>query len=140
MTDVEQTGMAVRYSITLVLLALILLYFVGGYLHARQRVRKGLAPLPYHRWMVRRYTPQPHGYQAPGPRGSAPESYDMHVYPPPPPAYNHNEAPPPVYQPPEGASKALADQNFQHGQTHRAAGGEEATSSEAVQAPPATRS
>jgi len=58
MLTLLQTGMAVRYSIVVILFGAILLYFVGGYFHAKRRVRKGLPPLRYHRWMVnRRYTP-----------------------------------------------------------------------------------
>ena len=45
-------------------------------------------------------------------RSSQFQGYPMEGYPPPPPAYNAADAPPPVYQPPEGASKAMADQNI----------------------------
>lgn len=43
------TGYAVRYTITAVIILLLLLYFVGGYMHAVRRLNKGLAPLAYHR-------------------------------------------------------------------------------------------
>lgn len=119
----SQAGMATRYAIVAILLALIVLFFAGGYYHAQRRLRRGQPPLAYHRWMVRRqqqyYPPQPrygwpHDPNAPayGP------SYGMEGYPPPPPAYTNAEAPPPVYQPPQGATKAMADQNF--AQTNRA--------------------
>ncbi|KAK5172304.1 uncharacterized protein LTR77_003942 [Saxophila tyrrhenica] len=110
-TSHPQTGMAVRYAIVAILFAALLLFFVGGYYHAQRRVRRGLPPLTYHRWMVRRsyYYPPQQQPQYPYP---ARNSYGMEGYPPPPPAYNNYEAPPPVYQPPQGASKAMADQNW----------------------------
>jgi hypothetical protein len=120
-----QTGMAVRYAIVAILFFAILAFFVGGYYHAQSRIRKGLPPLPYHRWMVRRsyyYPPQPRYMYPPEPPR---HSYNMDGYPPPPPAYNNAEAPPPVYQPPAGATKALADQSF--GQTNRAGEGSAST-------------
>ena len=116
-----QAGMATRYAIVAFLFGAILLFFVGGYYHAKRRLRKGQAPLPYHRWMVRRqyyYPTQPRYAYPPDPNGP---SYGMEGYPPPPPAYNNAEAPPPVYQPPQGATKAMADQNF--AQTNRAGEG-----------------
>lgn len=113
--------MAVRYAIIAILFALILLYFIGGYYHARRRLRKNLPPLQYHRWMVRRQQPQ----YAHGQPYYHPQSFGMNQYPPqhgyqnsqggyvpPPPAYGHYEAPPPVYQPPAGGSKVAADQNY----------------------------
>ncbi|KAH9827480.1 Chitin synthesis regulation, resistance to Congo red [Teratosphaeria destructans] len=106
-------GMAVRYTIVAIIFAAIFLYFIGGYWHARRRARKGLAPLPYHRWMYRWQQPYDsetrwQTYQQPG------QTYQMESYPMPPPAYNPAEAPPPVYQPPEGGSKVLADQSYVH--------------------------
>lgn len=41
---------------------------------------------------------------------------------PPPPAYNQWDAPP-VYQPPQGASKAAADQNFERTAGESSVGG-----------------
>ena len=105
--------MAVRYAVVALLFATILLFFVGGYVHARRRLNKGLAPLPYHRWMVRRYMHPPsqqQGYQFhPQPQY---QGYQMENYAPPPPAYTAADAPPPVYQPPVGGSKVLADQSY----------------------------
>ena len=103
--------MAVRYSIVAILFAALLASFVGGYYHAQSRVRKGLPPLAYHRWMVRRsyYYPPQQQQQYAYPQQN---SYGMEGYPPPPPAYDRAEVPPPVYQPPQGASKAMADQNW----------------------------
>lgn len=125
--------MAVRYAIVGSLFALALLYFVGGYFHALRRLRKGLPPLRYHRWMVQRrlymmnamnngqnnnngsggyYNSGAAYYGPPGSQQPGQGGYQMENYPPPPPAYNPQEVPPPTYQPPEGASKVLADQHY----------------------------
>lgn len=105
-----------RYAIICVIFAAILVYFIGGYYHAKRRLKKGQPPLAYHRWMVRssvRYQQpqyQPRYQYGPDPYQ---EGYVMHGYAPPPnppPAY-HGDAPP-AYMPPEGASKAMADQNY----------------------------
>lgn len=114
----RQTGYAVRFSIVALIFLLIFVYFAGGYWHARRRIRKGLAPLPYHRWMVRRQlyaarpmnNPQPY-YENRG--DSFHQAYSMQGYAAPPPAYNPEHAPPPTYQPPQGGSKVAADQSFQ---------------------------
>lgn len=52
-----QTGIIVRWVIFLVIFALIMGYIIGGYLHAKARLRKGLQPLAYHRV---RNPPSPH--------------------------------------------------------------------------------
>jgi len=133
--------MAVRYAVICVIFAAILLYFLGGYWHARHRLSKGQPPLAYHRWMVNRtvryqqpqhqaapYRPYQHGpdpYQ---------EGYVMHRYAPPPPAY-HGDAPP-AYAPPEGASKAMADQNYHAPLPETRNEGESSTSSTTAPLPP----
>ena len=114
----QQAGMAVRYAVVAILFAFLLIFFVGGYYHARRRLRKGLQPLAYHRWMVRRHMrpQQQHAYMPqqryPQSQGYQNQGYQMDHYAPPPPAYNHADAPPPVYQPPEGGSKVMADQSY----------------------------
>jgi hypothetical protein len=113
-----QTGTTARYIILCVLFTLLLGYFVGGYAHARRRLKKGLAPLPYHRWMVQRKVqyarPQQQHYTPYGPYSHDPyaEGYQMHGTGPPPPAYQRDG--PPAYAPPEGASKVMADQHYHH--------------------------
>lgn len=113
----SDTGYAVRYALICVILAIILLYFVGGYCHARSRLKKGQPPLAYHRWMVQRsarYEQPQHQQSYPYRPDPYAQGYAMHGYAPPPnppPAY-HGDAPP-AYYPPEGASKAMADQNYQ---------------------------
>lgn len=105
--------MAIRYTIVTLLLLAFVLFFVGGYLHAQRRIRAGLAPLPYHSFLVRRGAPpqqyRPY-YASAGP--NAHPMQDGEEYQAPPPPY----VPPPVYQPPEGASKVMADQHYSEGQ------------------------
>lgn len=45
----NQDGIIVKWAILLSFVVLMFAYFVGGYLHARWRLKKGLAPLAYHR-------------------------------------------------------------------------------------------
>ncbi|KAK1821104.1 hypothetical protein LTR12_004496 [Friedmanniomyces endolithicus] len=111
-------GMAVRYAIVALLFAFVLLFFVGGYYHGRSRMRRGLPPLAYHRWVVRRYAMRHPGQQQVYAQQQFPPTrgYQMEDYPPAPPAYNNHEAPPPTYQPPEGGSKVMADQAYAYTQ------------------------
>jgi len=44
-----QTAYIIKWVITAVVLVALLLFFVGGYFHARRRMKKGLPPLRYHR-------------------------------------------------------------------------------------------
>jgi hypothetical protein len=44
-----QTGYIVKWSVFLAIVAIISLYLLLGYMHAQRRIRKGLAPLGYHR-------------------------------------------------------------------------------------------
>lgn len=104
-----RTGVIVKWSLFLGLTAILVLYLSIGYLHAKRRLRKGLPPLAYHRWLVTRpelarvdprYAyPQPTGYTT-----YRPEYVGMHAMPPP--VYDPNAQRPPVYErPPEGATK-----------------------------------
>jgi hypothetical protein len=43
------TAYAVKWGIIAGIFILFLLLFLGGYLHARRRMKRGLAPLGYHR-------------------------------------------------------------------------------------------
>ena len=45
----SQTGHIVKWSVFLGLTLLIGGYLLGGYIHAKKRLRKGLMPLAYHR-------------------------------------------------------------------------------------------
>lgn len=50
-----QKGIIIKWIILGVLFALFMAWFVGGYIHAKQRLKKGLPLLGYHR--VRPFTP-----------------------------------------------------------------------------------
>ncbi|CAG8980534.1 hypothetical protein HYALB_00002531 [Hymenoscyphus albidus] len=100
-------GQIARWSIFFGLFFILMVYMVGGYMHAKKRISKGLAPLPYHRWLLSRsqraqfdpwYQEPTIYYQTYPPPGA---HYGMH--PMPPPVYDPNM--PPTYQPPAGASK-----------------------------------
>lgn len=113
-----QDGYITRWAIIFTIIGLFIAYLVGGYYHASYRVRKGLLPRGYHRWMIKpavlaqidpRYGPArpPHApYYAP-PHGYTyrpADHYGMGSMPPPP-VYDPNAPRPPAYVPPEGGSK-----------------------------------
>ncbi|KAF4589479.1 ubiquitin-protein ligase Sel1/Ubx2 [Ophiocordyceps camponoti-floridani] len=108
----SRTGVIIKWVVFLVIVLLFTLYVLGGYLHARYRIKKGLPPLAYHRCLVaRRMQPPP---MAGHHNGWPQQGY----YGPPPPngfAMNNMGAPPvydptrpPTYMgapPPDGGSK-----------------------------------
>jgi len=108
------TGMAVRYIIVAVIFVTVIAALLFAYTHAQRRVRAGKEPLAYHRWLVarrqRRYTSEQSRYAhyAQNPQ----QAYGMNNYAPPPPAYNAYDVPP-TYQPPDGGSKTMANQNVE---------------------------
>ncbi|KAF2754109.1 hypothetical protein EJ05DRAFT_148936 [Pseudovirgaria hyperparasitica] len=118
----SKTGYIVKWVVFLILFFGVFAWIVAGYIHARSRMRKGLRPLAYHRWLIPRsqraqfephdhftfYQTQP-GYQV----------YGMQNHPEPPPLYNGDM--PPQYAPPSGATKADPVQNF--GAMHQGAEG-----------------
>jgi len=110
--DSFDTGLLVRWLI-FGAVVLVLGLLVIAYSHARRRIRMGLSPKPYHRWMVRNppRTRQPSTIQN---QFSfyryGPTEYDMEAAPPP--VYDPNHIPPPVYQPPAGASKVNPSQEY----------------------------
>lgn len=90
-----------------------LLWFVGGYIHARRRVKKGLKPLLYHRFLVpynqrAQFEPQNNFsfYRQEN------QGYQLDQYGPPPPVYNANHLQPPQYMPPQGGTKANPSQEW----------------------------
>lgn len=112
-----QEGRIVKWSVFLVIIVLITAYLLGGYLHARSRLKKGLPPKGYHRWMVPRpqlarvdprygYPQQPGGH-AQWTTYRPADAYGMQNMGgmPPPPVYDPTAARPPGYEPPEGGSK-----------------------------------
>lgn len=106
----SRTGEIVKWSVFLGLITIITVFISVGYCHAKRRMRKGLAPLGYHRWLVHRQdlarVDQRYAY----PQNPTYTSYHPNAYynmqPMPPPVYDPNAPRPPVYQPPEGATKA----------------------------------
>ncbi|TGZ81865.1 hypothetical protein EX30DRAFT_236025 [Ascodesmis nigricans] len=108
---------AIKYGIFFGILTLFILLLMGAWFHAKQRLKRGQAPLTYHRWLVPRS-------QRNGP-ASGPENnfsfyqstqgaygpgagYSMNPMPPPP-AYNPNYQQPPGYEPPaEGKGAPMA--------------------------------
>ncbi|KAL0257531.1 hypothetical protein SLS55_008345 [Diplodia seriata] len=118
----SQTGIIIKYVIFGTSLFIFLVWFIGGYIHAQRRMKKGLAPLAYHKWLVPRYQrarfePQLQGvvyYQYHGQQpqyyAAGQNGYPMQGYQEPPPLYNQDM--PPTYQPPPGASKADPQQHY----------------------------
>ncbi|KAF3919666.1 hypothetical protein ABW20_dc0105526 [Dactylellina cionopaga] len=129
----SDTALIVKWSIGAVIFGIILAYFFGGYIHAKNRIANGQQPLAYHRWMVRRQmTPEAFPSHFNGNNGQF-GNYGGYAepYQPPPPVYNPNQGPPPSYYPdnmpvpiPMNATKPIPDQNFQGQQFQGVAGGE----------------
>ncbi|KAA8893492.1 hypothetical protein FN846DRAFT_765677, partial [Sphaerosporella brunnea] len=91
----------IKYGILFGILSLGFLIIFGSWLHARQRLRKNLPPLRYHRWLVpihirARYEPHLRQPEANFTFYRAADGYDMHTVAPPP-VYNPNFAQPPAY-------------------------------------------
>ncbi|KAI1638775.1 hypothetical protein F4809DRAFT_639268 [Biscogniauxia mediterranea] len=107
-----KTGVIVKWSLFLAFLVLITAWMVGGRIHAKRRMKKGLKPMGYHAWLLSRQErarvdpafawPQatyvryqggpPHPPPAAGPGGY----YGMQGYSAPPPVYDPNR--PPMYE------------------------------------------
>lgn len=45
----SDTAEAIKWTVVVAIFLGIVLFFAGGYLHAQRRIRKGQAPLGYHR-------------------------------------------------------------------------------------------
>ncbi|KAL8724552.1 MAG: hypothetical protein Q9181_006775 [Wetmoreana brouardii] len=102
----SDTAEAIKWAVVAAIFLAVVLFFVGGYFHAKRRIRRGQPPLPYHRRM--RYPPAQQFTFYRHQQGP----YEMNPYPPPPPAYHNDMPPPPQYEPPQGASKANPDQSY----------------------------
>lgn len=97
------TAYIVKWTVVLSLFLLFFLWVTLGYLHARRRLRNGLKPLAYHRWLVpRSYRPQlpqnNYAYYRPGAYGM--QDQRMETLP----VYSSADMPP-SYQPPPGGTK-----------------------------------
>ncbi|ETN37109.1 uncharacterized protein HMPREF1541_08099 [Cyphellophora europaea CBS 101466] len=113
---VSYTSYVIKWAVFGGLMAACLLFFFGGYIHAKQRMKKGLAPLSYHRWMIPRR--QRIAFHAAHPNLPNPyiqrqwytPGYGMHPvnhYGPPPPQYGTPEWLP-AYAPPADGSNVNA--------------------------------
>lgn len=103
---------AIKWAIIGAIFLIALLWFVGGYYHAQSRMKRGLRPLAYHRWLLprsqrARFQPQ-NQFSLNQQQGWYYDGYQMQAYPAP--AYDPSHAPPPVYQPPQGTSKGNPSQ------------------------------
>ncbi|KAI0109219.1 hypothetical protein GGR51DRAFT_513089 [Nemania sp. FL0031] len=107
------TGIIVKYTIFFAFLFAIAAWVIGGRVHAKRRLRKGLKPLSYHAWLLSRaeraQVDPAYAYAAQNPvyrpvyghpNGGA-DYYGMH--PMPPPVYDPTR--PPVYDGPPAGSK-----------------------------------
>ncbi|KAI0410150.1 hypothetical protein F4802DRAFT_16135 [Xylaria palmicola] len=112
-------GLIIKYVVFLGFLLLLFGWIIGGRIHAKRRVRKGLKPLAYHAWLLSRQEraqvdpayayPQAaatpvYGVYRPAygqSSGGAGEYYGMHPMPPP----VYDPARPPVYDGPPSGSK-----------------------------------
>ncbi|KAI0505797.1 hypothetical protein F5B22DRAFT_491893 [Xylaria bambusicola] len=108
-------GVIIKYTIFFAFLLLLVGWVIGGRVHAKRRLRKGLKPLRYHAWLLSRYeraqvdpayaypqaTYRPvYGNNSGGGGGGA-DYYGMHSMPPP--VYDPTR--PPVYDGPPVGSK-----------------------------------
>ncbi|KAH7123960.1 hypothetical protein B0J11DRAFT_326747 [Dendryphion nanum] len=127
----SDTGIIVKWCILGAIFLFFTLWFVGGYFHAKSRMRKGLPLMGYHRFLIpfsrRRaagQVPQNHftfyaTQQAPYGQNSNNNNTNYYQqrpdgsYPDAPPMYS-NEAPP-GYMPPPGATKTNWTQGPNHG-------------------------
>ncbi|KAL9595793.1 MAG: hypothetical protein Q9179_004847 [Wetmoreana sp. 5 TL-2023] len=102
----SDTAEAIKWAVVAAIFLAVVLFFVGGYFHAKRRIRRGQPPLPYHRRT--RYPPAQQFTFYRHQQGP----YEMNPYPPPPPAYHSDMPPPPQYEPPQGGSKINPDQSY----------------------------
>ncbi|KXX78160.1 hypothetical protein MMYC01_204274 [Madurella mycetomatis] len=129
-----RTGTIVKWSLFFGIIAIVGLYLLLGYVHAQKRLRKGLAPLGYHRFLVSRSAlaqidpryryPQPANTTI-HPYGPDSQYYGMHAMPPP--VYDPNAPRLPVYEPPAGSTKAEPSQQHQLNQPATGASAEHAS-------------
>jgi hypothetical protein len=111
-----QTGIIIKWSILAAIFFLFMAWFVGGYIHAKRRMRKGLPLMAYHRWLVP-YSERKKWGQVPQNHFTfyTAQPYQVHprpdgTYPEPPPMYNQDM--PPGYVPPPGATKMAPNQTY----------------------------
>ncbi|RYN64563.1 hypothetical protein AA0118_g3796 [Alternaria tenuissima] len=118
-------GIIVKWIILASFFVIFFGWFVGGRIHAKQRLRKGLPLLGYHRFLIsyserRRHgqVPQNHFpfYQTQTPYAPTPQYTQRQdgTWADPPPLYQNTDAPPQYFAPPPpGATKANPNQGAQ---------------------------
>ncbi|KAJ4382861.1 hypothetical protein N0V86_002086 [Didymella sp. IMI 355093] len=113
-----EKGMIIKWAVLGSLFAFFMLWFIGGYMHAKRRLKAGKPLLGYHRFLVswqerKRYgqanIPQ-NNYTPYNPYNTQPyqQRHDG-AWPEPPPMYNGDA--PPMYGAPAGATKAHPNQS-----------------------------
>ncbi|KAH8725314.1 hypothetical protein GQ44DRAFT_227069 [Phaeosphaeriaceae sp. PMI808] len=117
-------GIIIKWIILGSIFFIFMAWFLGGYIHAKQRLKKGLPLLGYHRFLISYSERKRHGqvpqnhftfYAQEHPYYPNQQPYQQRPggpYTEPPPVYNNNDAPPQYFAPP-GASKTHPNQ---HGQ------------------------
>ncbi|EGS18076.1 uncharacterized protein CTHT_0060910 [Thermochaetoides thermophila DSM 1495] len=108
-------GVIIKWSLFLGLIVFISLYLLVGYLHAQQRLKKGLAPLSYHRFLVPRSSRNPNNRYSYPPqtavlRPLTAEAHYLDLHSIPPPVYDPNAPRPPAYEPSAGSTKVEPNQ------------------------------
>ncbi|KAF3001429.1 hypothetical protein E8E13_007826 [Curvularia kusanoi] len=112
--------MIIKWAILGGLFLIFMLWFIGGFIHAKRRLKAGKPLLGYHRFLVsyqdrKRYgqTPQNHFtfYATQNPYQQRPPYQQRQdgSWPEPPPMYNGTDAPPQYFAPP-GATKMNPNQ------------------------------
>ncbi|PSR87417.1 hypothetical protein BD289DRAFT_482150 [Coniella lustricola] len=103
-----RTGEIIKWSVFLGLFVIFMVYWIVGYAHAKRRIRRGQAPMAYHRWLISSNTPS-QGY--PTYRAELqPQYYNMQPNMVPPPPMYDPAGRPPIYEGPAGGSKAAPSQ------------------------------
>ncbi|KAF2846833.1 hypothetical protein T440DRAFT_220222 [Plenodomus tracheiphilus IPT5] len=115
-------GIIIKWIILITFFLVFFGWFVGGYIHAKQRLRKGLPLLAYHRFLIPYSTrraanpPQNHFtfYQTQqNPYHSNSNQYTQRqdgAWTDPPPLYQNTDSPPQYFAPPVGATKMSPSQ------------------------------
>ncbi|KAH7076590.1 hypothetical protein BKA63DRAFT_285834 [Paraphoma chrysanthemicola] len=114
-------GQIIKWALLGGLFFLFMAWFIGGYIHAKRRLKKGLPLLGYHRFLISYSERKRHGqvpqnhftfYEHQNPYGPQ-QPYQQRPggpYAEPPPQYFNNDAPPQYFAPP-GATKVNGNQN-----------------------------
>ncbi|KAF1992141.1 hypothetical protein K402DRAFT_416613 [Aulographum hederae CBS 113979] len=113
----SETGFIVKWVVVSVIFFVFFVWIIGGYYHARRRIRQGLKPMGYHRWLVpahQRYSTVPvnsYAYYTSRPDGYGGGGPAFGTYNEPPPVYG-GEMPPTYQPPPPGGSKTMPAEEY----------------------------